>query len=240
MASDGAPTAPILLTGNPTEGIGTFYMINNIDSIYSKPIPLPYPKVGTYSAVKVGVVSAEGGTTLWFDVPGDPKNNYLARMDFIPNSNEVLIQQLNRLQNTNKVWVGNTKTMALDNILTDHDDAFLDVHDNIQWLDDDKYFTWTSEKDGWMHLYKVSRDGKEMDLITKGDFDVVSINCIDSKGGYVYYIASPDNYTQRYLYRSSIDGKGEAERVMPDNAPRPTCVPDICRCKMGHPYFSEC
>jgi dipeptidyl-peptidase 4 len=203
-----------------TEGIGTFYMINNIDSIYSKPIPLPYPKVGTdNSAVKVGVVSAAGGTTQWFDIPGDPKNNYLARMDFIPNSNEVLIQQLNRLQNTNKVWVGNIKTMTLDNILTDQDDAFLDVHDNIQWLDDDQYFTWTSEQDGWMHLYKVSRDGKEMDLITKGDFDVVSINCIDPKGGYVYYIASPDNYTQRYLFRSRMDGKGEAERVTPANAP---------------------
>jgi len=201
-----------------TEGIGTFYMINNIDSIYSQPIPLPYPKVGTdNSAVKVGVVSAEGGNTRWFDVPGDSKNNYLVRMDFIPDSDEVMIQQINRLQNTNKVWVGDINTMALNNILTDKDDAFLDVHDNIQWLDDNQYFTWTSEQDGWKHLYKVSRDGKEMDLITKGDFDVVRINRIDPKGGYVYYIASPDNYTQRYLYRSKINGKGDAERVTPDD-----------------------
>ena len=90
-----------------TKGVGTFYMINNTDSIYSKPIPLPYPKVGTTnSAVKVGVVSAKGGTTKWFDIPGEPRNNYLARMDFIPNSNEVMIQQLNRKQNTNTVRVG--------------------------------------------------------------------------------------------------------------------------------------
>jgi dipeptidyl-peptidase-4 len=103
-----------------TEGTGTFYMINNVDSIYSQIIPLPYPKVGTdNSAVKVGVVSASGGETKWFEVPGDPKNNYLARMDFIPNSNEVMIQQLNRKQNTNRVWIGNTKTMALENIFTD-------------------------------------------------------------------------------------------------------------------------
>lgn len=201
-----------------TEGTGVFYLINNIDSLYSKPIPFPYPKVGTTnSAVKVGVVSADGGVTKWFDIPGDPRNNYLARMDFIPNSNEVMIQQLNRLQNRNTVWVGNVKSMEVNKILTDKDDAFLDIHDNIQWLDNEKYFTWTSEKDGWLHLYKVSRHGKEMDVITKGDFDVVNINCIDENGGYVYYIACPDNFTQRYLYRSPIDGKSAAERVSPDD-----------------------
>ena len=203
-----------------TRGTGTFYMINNIDSIYSQPIPLPYPKVGTdNSAVKVGVVSAEGGDTRWFDVPGDPKNNYLVRMDFIPDSDEVMIQQLNRRQNTNKVWVGDIHSMSLNNILIDKDDAWLDVHDNIKWLQDEKYFTWTSEKDGWRHLYKVSRNGQEEALITKGDFDVVRINCIDPKGGYVYYIASPNNYTQRYLYKSRLDGKGEAERVTPEDMP---------------------
>ena len=170
-----------------TKGVGTFYMINNVDSIYSKPIPLPYPKVGTAnSAVKVGVISASGGETKWFDVPGDPRNNYLARMEFIPASDEVMIQQLNRLQNTNTVWIGNTKTMALNTILTDKDDAYLDLHDNIVWLENNQSFTWTSEKDGWLHLYKVSRDGKTSSEITKGNFDVVNINCIDPKGGYVY------------------------------------------------------
>lgn len=203
-----------------TKGVGTFYMINNVDSNYSQIIPLPYPKVGTTnSAVKVGVVPATGGTTKWFKVPGDPRNNYLARLDFIPALDEVMIQQLNRLQNTNTVWVGNTKTMALKNILTDKDEAFLDVHDNIVWLDNNQSFTWTSEKDGWTHLYKVSRDGKQMTLITKGDFDVVNINCIDPAGGYVYYIASPENYTQRYLYRSRLDGTGDAERVSPASMP---------------------
>jgi dipeptidyl-peptidase 4 len=200
-----------------TKGTGTFYIIDNIDSIYPKIIPFPYPKVGTSnSAVRIGVVSAEGGETSWFDIPGDPHNNYLARMDFIPNSDEVMIQQLNRLQNTNRVWVGNTATMKISNTLTDQEKTWVDIHDNIKWLDNEKYFTWTSEKDGWLHLYLVSRDGKIMSPITKGNNDVVSINCIDDKGGYVYYIASPENFTQRYLYRSRIDGKGEAERVTPD------------------------
>lgn len=201
-----------------TKNIGTFYMINNVDSIYSKPIPLPYPKVGTKnSEVKVGVVNANGGDTRWFTIPGDPTNNYLARMDFIPNSDEVMIQQLNRRQNSNTVWIGDTKSMELHMLFVDKDDAWLDIHDNIMWLENENFFTWTSEKDGWLRLYKVSRDGKQWRTITKGNMDVVRINCIDPKGGYVYYIASPDNYTQRYLYRSKIDGNSAPERVSPNH-----------------------
>ena len=199
-----------------TEGIGTFFMINNIDSNYSEIIPLPYPKVGTdNSSVKVGVVNISNQKTKWFDVPGDPRNNYLARMDFIPNSDEVMIQQLNRKQNTNTVYIGNSMNMSLKKLFADKDDAFLNIHDNIMWLEDERYFTWTSEKDGWLHLYKVSRDGKSFQTITKGAIDVVRINCIDPKGGYVYYIASPDNFTQRYLYRSKLDGSSDPERVSP-------------------------
>lgn len=199
-----------------TKGVGTFYLINNIDSIYSKPIPLPYPKVGqTLSDVKIGVVSAEGGQTRWFDFPGDPRNNYLARMDFIPNSQEVMVQQLNRAQNQNSVWIADTQTMNMSKILVDQDEAFLDLHDNILWLEGEKFFTWTSEQDGWMHLYKVSRDGKTSELITEGDFDVERISHIDPASGFVYYIASPDNFTQRYLYRSSLTKIGKAERMTP-------------------------
>lgn len=203
-----------------TKAVGTFYMINNIDSIYSQPIPLPYPKVGTeLSAVKVGVISATGGQTRWFDIPGDPQNNYLARMDFIPKSNEVMVQQLNRKQNINKIWIGDIHSMELANILTERDEAFLDVHDDIRWLEEEQYFTWSSERSGWLHLYKVSRDGKEILPVTNGNFDVVTIDCIDAEGGYVYYIASPDDYTARYLYRSRLDGKGKAERMTPpDNS----------------------
>lgn len=201
-----------------TKNIGTFYLINNVDSIYSQPIPLPYPKVGTpNSNVKVGIVAATGGESKWFDIPGDPTNNYLARMDFIPNSNEVMVQQLNRKQNQNTVWIGDATSMKLKQLFIDRDEAFLDIHDNIMWLEDEQYFTWTSEKDGWLNLYRVSRDGKEFTTITKGEIDVVRINCIDPASGYVYYIASPENFTQRYLYRSKLDGSSTPERVSPEN-----------------------
>jgi dipeptidyl-peptidase 4 len=201
-----------------TRGVGVFYLINNIDSIYSKPIPMPYPKVGEIlSDVKIGVVSSKGGDTKWFDIPGDPRNNYLARMEFIPYSQEVMIQQLNRPQNQNKVWIGDIESLGLTNILVEKDDAFLDIHDNVLWLEGEKYFTWSSERDGWLHLYKVSRDGQIIEKVTQGEFDVERISHIDPENGYVYYIASPDDFTQRFLYRSPLLKPGKAERVTPEN-----------------------
>jgi len=206
----------IIFWHSDTQGTGTFYMINNLDSIYSVPLPFPYPKVGTTnSAVKIGVIPVTGGDPSWFDIPGDPRNHYLVRMEVIPETDEVLIQQLNRLQNTNRVWIGDLGSMKLNNILTETDEAFLDVHDNLEWLEGNAYFTWISERSGWRHLYRVSRDGKEISQVTHGNFDVVQLDCINPRSGYVYYIACPDNYTQRYLYRSKLNGKGEAVRISP-------------------------
>ena len=206
----------IIYWHSDTEGTGTFYLINNLDSIYSRPMPFPYPKVGTTnSAVKIGVVSATGGPTSWFEVPGDPRNHYLVRMEVVPGTDQVMMQQLNRLQNTNRVWIGNLETMELENILTEKDEDFLDVQDDPVWLEGNRYFTWISERDGWRHLYLVSRDGKEIRPVTPGSFDIISLSCIDPSSGFAYYIASPDDPTQRYLYRSRLDGKGDPERISP-------------------------
>jgi len=206
----------IIYWHSDTEGTGTFYLINNLDSIYSIPMPFPYPKVGTTnSAVKLGVVAAAGGPTSWFDVPGDPRNHYLVRMEVVPGADQVIFQQLNRLQNTNRVYTGDLKTMEIKHILTEKDEAFLDVHDDLVWLKGNRYFTWTSERDGWRHLYRVSLDGREIQQITSGAFDVVSLESIHPGSGYVYYIAAPENPTQRYLYRSRLDGKGDFEKMSP-------------------------
>lgn len=199
-----------------TKGTGVFDIINNVDSIYPTIMHFPYPKAGTTnSAVKVGYVSAAGGATSWVEIPGDARNNYIPRMDFIPGSNELFIQQMNRQQNTNRVWtvaIGETKPV---NIFTDKDAAWLDTNDNILWLKDNKYFTWESERDGWRHLYRVSRDGKEIVPITQGDFDYIQYVGTDLDKGVTYFIASPDNFTQRYLYSAKLFGNGEVTRLSP-------------------------
>ena len=199
-------------------GIGVFNMINNTDSIYSRIIPVQYPKVGTQnSAGKIGVVSSSGGETTWFDVPGDPRNHYIARMNWAESSDEIIIQQLNRLQNTNKVMLGNATTGAMNTIYTDNDSAWVEVVDDLKWLNGGKEFTWVSEQDGWRHVYRISRNGKKSKLITPGDYDVMSVVNIDEKSGWLYFMASPDNATQEFLYRTKLNGKGKQERLTPKN-----------------------
>ena len=199
-----------------TEGTGVFDIINNVDSLYPTILHFPYPKAGTTnSAVKVGYVPAVGGATTWVNIPGDPRNNYIPRMDFIPESNELFIQQMNRQQNTNRVWIVAIGQSEPKNIFTDKDAAWLDTNDNIVWLKDNKYFTWESERDGWRHLYRVSRDGQEIVPVTKGDFDYIQHVGMDVEKGIAYFIASPDNFTQRYLYSAKLFGDGEVTRLSP-------------------------
>ncbi len=203
-----------------TTGIETFYMINNTDSLYPKLIPLPYPKVGTTNAAcRVGIVSAEGRATTWLDIPGDPRQHYLPKMAWAANSEQIVIQQLNRLQSENKVMLGNAADGSTSVILTEKDDAWVDVHNDLKWLDEGRAFTWVSDRDGWRHLYRVARDGGEMSLLTPGKYDVISIQKIEPASGWVYFIASPDNPAQRYLYRVNLDGNGRAERLSPTDAP---------------------
>jgi dipeptidyl-peptidase 4 len=195
-------------------GVRDFFLINNTDSLYPTITPIPYPKTGeTNSAARIGLVHADGGATQWLEISGDPRNQYLARMEWIPGTEQVIIQRLNRLQNTNDVLVGELsgKTRTL---LADKDEAWVDIHsDKLTWLNNGKQFMWISERDGWRHAYLASRDSGELKLITKGAYDVIKFEGVDEKGGWLYFIASPDNAAQRFLYRTRLDGSGKAERL---------------------------
>jgi dipeptidyl-peptidase-4 len=200
-------------------GVRDFLLINNTDSLYSYVIPIQYPKAGTTnSAARIGVVPAAGGDTRWFAIEGDPRNNYLARMDWAESSDEVIIQQLNRLQNENRVLLGDARTGTVRRIMTETDSAWLDVGDDLHWLDGGKAFTWVSERDGWRRVYRVSRDGASIMPITPANVDIMSVVRVDQKGGWLYYIASPTNATQRYLFRARLNRKGKAQRVTPMDA----------------------
>jgi dipeptidyl-peptidase-4 len=210
-------------------GVRDYDLINDTDSLYSFVIPVQYPKAGTTnSAARVAVVSAVGGEPVWLDVPGDPRNNYIARLEWAGGSSEVALEHMNRAQNTIEVMLGDAATGHTRTVLTERDSAWVDVVDDLRWINGGKDFTWISERDGWRHLYVVSRDGTRTRLVTPGKFDLHNpksafgepfVVGVDSAAGWIYYTASPENPEQLYLYRTRLDGKGRQERVTPADQP---------------------
>ncbi|HSM08188.1 MAG TPA: DPP IV N-terminal domain-containing protein, partial [Gemmatimonadota bacterium] len=202
------------------EGVRDFLMINNTDSLYSFTIPVQYPKAGTTnSAAKVGVVSATGGETTWIEFPGDPREHYIPRMKWAGAPDAIIVQRLNRLQNRNQVALADAETGTVTSLFTERDDAWLDVVDDWTWLDGGERFLWVSERSGWRHVYSVPRDGATATAVTFGEYDVISVELVDEPGGWLYFMASPDDATQRYLYRTRLDGRSPPERVTPAGQP---------------------
>jgi dipeptidyl-peptidase 4 len=209
--------------------IKKFYMINNTDSIYSQIIPLEYPVAGEKpSACRIGVVTISDGKTSWMKIPGDPSQNYIVRMEYIPSTGNLLIQQLNRKQNTSKLYISDISTGNSDVIQQESDEAWVDFNEgpnpysidytnNFIWMNGNKSILWTSEKDGWRHLYQVSLEGKPEKLVTKGNYDIITFKYLDQKSGNVYFMASPENATQKYLYRTNLKKPEKIELISPSS-----------------------
>ena len=202
--------------------IRDYYMLNTTDSVYSKVIPVEYPKVGeSPSPARIGVVNIMTGQTKWMKVPGDPAQHYIIRMEWSA-PNEIILQQLNRKQNESKIMQCNTISGDAKIVLTENDAAWVATLNEWRsdvkgwdWIAGGNEFVWFSEKDGWRHLYRISKDGTKQTLITKGEYDVIDLLNIDEKTGLVYFYASPVNATQRFLYAVKLDGNTPAERLSP-------------------------
>ncbi|HEY5219734.1 MAG TPA: S9 family peptidase [Gemmatimonadaceae bacterium] len=196
-------------------GIRDFLMLNVTDSLYPFTVPVQYPKAGTTnSAVRVGIVAAAGGSVTWVNFPGDPRNNYLPWMEWA-GAGQVLIQRMNRAQNQDEVILADARTGAPHTVFTESDSAWVDLVSDVHWMPGGQSFLWPSERDGWRHIYQVSRDGRNQRLLTPGAYDVESVEAVDAAAGWLYVIASPENATQRYLYRVSLTNPGAPERLSP-------------------------
>ena len=203
-------------------GVRDFPLYDTTDSLYAYEIPVQYPKAGeTNSAGRVGVVSATGGPTRWLNVPGDARNNYIARMQWAPaagSAREIVIEHLNRLQNTAHIMLADTRSGAVRTVFTDQDSAWVDVVDSLIFVHGGRDIVWLSERGGWRHVYLVSRAGGAARPVTSGAFDVLGFHGVNPAQTWVYYLASPDNPTERYLYRAPLTGRGRAERLSPATA----------------------
>jgi dipeptidyl-peptidase-4 len=198
-----------------TSGVKEFVMINNTDSLYPILTKFPYPKAGeTNSAVRVGVVHLDNQQTQWVDLGGDNRDRYIPRINWA-NGNELLIQDVNRPQQVNNLWLFNLAENKPSLIFTDGDEAFIEYYYDAEFINNGRHFIWVSERDGWRHLYRVSVDGKEVVDLTPGEFDIVNMLAYNENTNTVYFIASPDNQGQRYMYKSALDGSMQPARITP-------------------------
>jgi len=207
--------------------IRDFFMINNTDSVYSRIIPVEYPKTGeSPSPAKIGVVNIASGVTTWLQIPGDTRQHYLPRMEW-HSARTLFVEQLNRKQNESRIFSCDVASGNSTPIYTNKDEAWIDVigpwddfytldfRHHFTWINKRNEFLWFSEKDGWRHVYRVSHDGSKETLVTHGDYDVMEIRYVDEKNNLLYFIASPANATQKYLYKIKLDGKGKVVLVSP-------------------------
>jgi dipeptidyl-peptidase-4 len=199
------------------------FMINNTDSLYPVIVPVEYPKAGEKpSSVKIGIVNIDSVQTNWLNIPGEPDNNYLVRMKWL-NNESVMVIQLNRNQNQVTMYDCNAKSGSARVIYKEESTSWIDVFDisageydtfPCQFVDNGKAFLWSSDADGWMHIYKISLDGKSKELVTKTNFDAY-FKAYNEKTKTIYFIASPTDATQRYLYETNLSSK-KTKRVTPE------------------------
>lgn len=201
-----------------TSGVKTFTMINNTDALYPTLTTFPYPKAGEQnSAVKVGVVDLASKRTQWAALSGDNRDRYIPRITWAGEGSTLLIQDVNRPQNTNTLWTFNWKENALTNIYTDKDEAFLEWYYDATFINEGADFIWHSERDGWRHLYKIAKDGSSIVDLTPGNYDIVDLLAVSEENNALYFTASPEDVSQRYLFKASLDGSSDVERITPEN-----------------------
>jgi len=190
-----------------------YYMINTTETQYPQIIKTPFVKIGNPLAdLKVGIIDVKGKELKWLNIP---KETFAAlwQMEWKPNSNQLLLQTLERSQKRLHFYLA-TVDGKVKKIHEDYDKCWVEPN-NIHWVNNGNKFIYSSEKNGWVQLYLKSETTDA--ILTPGNYDVLYGIDVDEKNGWIYIMASPENPTQRYLYRVSLDGKGTMQRVTPSN-----------------------
>lgn len=178
---------------------------------------------GIISKLRVGVVDAEGKETRWLSISVPAEGYYLGQMNWAGSSNKLLIEKLNRFRTKREFLIADVNTGTITSIYEESDPdwviASYNTNSGLEWIRDFNSFLVLTEKDGWRHAYLCSRNTKDQKILTPGEFDIIERIKVDEAGGWFYYYASPDNGTQKYLYRVRLDGKGKPERLSPMDQP---------------------
>ena len=205
-----------------TATVQDFTLINNTDGLYPTVKRFAYPKVGTRnSIVRIGVVDVETSETRWLPVVGDPQDSYIPRIQWIEKTGELIVREMNRLQNTEQIHLLNFDTDTHRVLHTEQDEAWIDLQDELYFSHDAEWFFYLSDEQGWRHLRSLSVFGDDRWEPMSGEsYDVIELASVVTGVGKdtVYFIASPDSATDRYLFSVDTETK-KVRRITPDDQP---------------------
>ena len=203
-------------------GVRKFPLVNLTSGLDPSIQWIPYPKTGQRnSASRIGLLRIDdvAAETQWLSPPDeDSRNNYLARMEWVPGQHTLIVQRLNRLQNRNTVYRVDGRTGKMTALFVESDDAWVEIQDRLQWTSAgadesmEPRFAWLSERSGYRQIYLADLSGK-LTLVTKEKSDVIRLQRLTETD--VYFTASPDNPTQSYLFHVPVQANVKAKRLTP-------------------------
>ncbi|MGD0840697.1 MAG: S9 family peptidase [Candidatus Acidiferrales bacterium] len=179
-----------------------------VDDLDPRGTPLfeRYPAAGDPNPIaQVGVIAVTGGATHWLDSGADT-SVLLARVAWLPDSKRVAIQRLNRAQTQLDLLFADATTGRAATILTERDNNWINVSDILYFFSDGHRFIWSSERSGFRHLYLYDVSGQLIAQLTRGDWEVESLEGVDEEAQSAYYISTQKNPMERQLYRVSLSG----------------------------------
>lgn len=185
------------------------------DSLYLNELSMRYPKAGANnSLVKIGVADVQTKKVKWMDI-GEETDIYIPRIKFTNNPEVLSIQRLNRLQNKLDLLFADVKTGKSKIVLTDTDPCWIDISDDLYFFQNEDKFIWTSEKDGYKHIYLYNNSGTLVRQLTTGKWEVDAVTGIDEENKTVYFTSNAAGI--QYLNFHSVSLSGGIKKLSKEN-----------------------
>ncbi len=167
-----------------------------------------YPEAGDPNPfVRVGVANVATGGVAWADF-NEKDDQYFGTPTWTPSGDRLWVQWMNRAQNNLKMYSVDPVSGAKSEVYDEKQSSWVDWLDNVHFLADNSGYIISTDKDGWMHLYHYSMDGKLITQITTGKWQVSGVQYIDEKSKIIYFTARKETSTRTDLYRVRLDGTG--------------------------------
>ncbi len=177
--------------------------------LYQTQYVFKYPKAGEENAkVSLHIYDVDDKTTETISVGKTYTDFYIPRIKWTNNPDILSAHYINRHQNQLDLWFINAESNTTDLVLEEQDDAYVEVTDNLTFLKDDS-FIWTSEKDGFNHIYHYNKTGKLINQVTKGNWEVTNYYGYDKKTNRIFYQSVENGSINRDVYAIKLNGRGK-------------------------------